>query len=588
MIDPLVSLAYNVYSSKGTYALLLGSGVSKAAGIPTGWEVILDLIRNVAKLEGADCGPNPEVWLKEKHGLDPDYGGLLNLLAKTPAERQQLLSAYFEPTEQQRTEGLKVPTAAHRAIAWLAAQGYVRVIVTTNFDRLTERAIEEAGTTPTVISTIDHLKGARPLVHSQITIIKVHGDYLDSRIRNTARELAGYEAELNTLLDRVFDEYGLIVCGWSAIWDRALRAAIERCPSRRYTMYWASRGDPEPVAKALIESRGGVMISITDANEFFGGVREKVESMASISAQHPISAKVAVATVKRYVVDPTARIRLRDLVHEETERLAQALATGSFSNTASQEHPKELLFRLQKYDAMYETLVAILATGAYWGDQEQAKLWANCVRRIGNLPHDQGGLVYLVKLQRYPALILFYSAGIAAVAAGNNTTVAVLLKTITVNENGSDVPVAAVLNSLALMERDVGRLLPGMERRKTPSSDWVFERLRGPLREFLSTEEDYSAAFNRWEYFLGLFVAEWKRHEWQQAWWGPVGRFGWKWENDPKRWIPTAIKAELEAQGNEWPPLKAGLFGATKETAGMAVEKFNKYVGMVASQMQFE
>src|SRR5437879_2506745 len=55
MIDPLVSLAFSVHSSKGAYALLLGSGVSRAAGIPTGWEVVLDLIRKVAKLEGEDC-----------------------------------------------------------------------------------------------------------------------------------------------------------------------------------------------------------------------------------------------------------------------------------------------------------------------------------------------------------------------------------------------------------------------------------------------------------------------------------------------------------------------------------------------------
>ena len=53
----------------------------------------------------------------------------------------------------------------------------------------------------------------------------------------------------------------------------------------------------------------------------------------------------------------------------------------------------------------------------------------------------------------------------------------------------------------------------------------MFDRLRAPLREFLATEEDYSEAFNRWEYYLGLFVAEWKKDEWQQGWWGPVGRF---------------------------------------------------------------
>jgi type I restriction enzyme R subunit len=42
----------------------------------------------------------------------------------------------------------------------LVAGGYVRVIVTTNFDRLIERAIEDAGVTPAVISTPDATEGA--------------------------------------------------------------------------------------------------------------------------------------------------------------------------------------------------------------------------------------------------------------------------------------------------------------------------------------------------------------------------------------------------------------------------------------------
>jgi hypothetical protein len=38
MVDPMLSLAFSVHSNKGVFALLLGSGVSRASGIPTGWE----------------------------------------------------------------------------------------------------------------------------------------------------------------------------------------------------------------------------------------------------------------------------------------------------------------------------------------------------------------------------------------------------------------------------------------------------------------------------------------------------------------------------------------------------------------------
>ena len=52
MIDPVHSLAFSIQANRGVYAVLVGSGVSRAARIPTGWEVTLDLIRKLAKLYG--------------------------------------------------------------------------------------------------------------------------------------------------------------------------------------------------------------------------------------------------------------------------------------------------------------------------------------------------------------------------------------------------------------------------------------------------------------------------------------------------------------------------------------------------------
>jgi hypothetical protein len=79
-----------------------------------------------------------------------------------------------------------------------------------------EVALSDEGIQPSVVSTIDAIEGALPIVHSPCTVIKVHGDYLDSRLRNTASELEVYEPALNEYLDRLFDEFGMIVCGWSA------------------------------------------------------------------------------------------------------------------------------------------------------------------------------------------------------------------------------------------------------------------------------------------------------------------------------------------------------------------------------------
>lgn len=108
MIDPVLSLAFSLHNNKGTYALLLGSGVSSAAGIPTGWNVVLDLVRKVAAAsgEGAKADVDPAAWYHERYGEQPNYSALLDQLAKTAADRAGFLRGYVEPNEDERERKL--------------------------------------------------------------------------------------------------------------------------------------------------------------------------------------------------------------------------------------------------------------------------------------------------------------------------------------------------------------------------------------------------------------------------------------------------------------------------------------------------
>ena len=216
MIDPQVSLAFALHSNPGAYAALIGSGVFAGAVIPTGWQVVLDLISKLARVLGEDPGDDVSSWYQERFGEEPDYSKLLDTLARSPVERSALLRSYFEPTAEERTRGVKVPGAAHTALAELAATGHVRLFVTTNFDRLIEQALEAAGVNPRVLSTPDSILGSPPLSQAGCTVVKLHGDYLDTRIKNTPAELDSYDESVDALLDRIIEEHGFIVCGWSA------------------------------------------------------------------------------------------------------------------------------------------------------------------------------------------------------------------------------------------------------------------------------------------------------------------------------------------------------------------------------------
>ena len=588
-MHPLLPLAISMHANKGVYALLLGSGVSRAAEVPTGWEVQLDLIRRVARLEGEHCDPYPAEWYADRHGEPPNYSKLLGTLAKTPAERSRLLREYFEPSEEERERGVKLPTAAHRAIAELVKGGYVRVVVTTNFDRLLEQALEAVGVVPTVIASADAAEGALPLVHTSCTIVKLHGDYLDARIRNTEEELAAYPEVLDRLLDRVLDEYGLIVCGWSADWDTALRGAVERCRSHRFTTYWAVRNPkpPSELAQRLIDLRRAEVVPIANADALFAQLAEHVASLEELSRPHPLSAKLAQATLKRYVVEDHHRIRLHDLVIDEVNRV-HAKLTGPLEGgygVLYQGAPtsEELTNRLAQYENLAETLRALMATGCYWGGEGQHGLWVTCLERLADLPDHNGYRVW-INLRRYPALQALYAGGIAAVAANRYDTLAALLTQGRVRQHGRDVPLLLAVNSYEVLSIEDAKLIPGKENRYLPFNDHLSENgaLWEPLRELLPMQERFEECFDRFEYLLGLVHVDLRLQQNGHAW-APVGCFAWRRRDQPSDPL-NVVGDEIVTRVAGSPLLQGGLFGGSLERVEAAKTAYDELIREVRAK----
>lgn len=564
MIDPILSLSMSIYSNKGVYALLLGSGISRSSGIPTGWEIVLDLISKLSYLKNKDYCTDPLEWYKNEFGEDADYSKLLKELGKSPSERQQLLRAYFEPNNEEREKKLKMPSPAHKAIAKLISAGYIRIVITTNFDRLIEKALEEIGINPTVISTPYSIKGAPPISHSKCTIVKVNGDYLDTRIKNTTGELQKYSQGMNQLLDRIFDEYGLIICGWSAEWDIALRSALEHCQNRRYTSYWTSRRETEAYAKKIINLRRAKVIKIKDADSFFSELSEKVLSLEDIDKSHPLSPDVAIATLKRYIVDDRFKISLYDLMNREIESLYTKLSDNIFSMTEPVPEIDSLRLRVRRYEAISNTVLSLFINGCYWGEKKHNKIWVKSIERIANHNKEFSGWAVQLNLKLYPALLMLYGGGIASLFAEKyDTFVSILKKPTIMCNDGKEKPLCFNLTTLHVMDERVGWLLPNMERHHTPLSDYILEILRPYLNDFLPDEMQYKKLFDKFEYLLALIVADLTGN------WGPPGAFVWRDRSRLENGVVDQTKKEVEAMGEEWPLFKLGVFGGS-------IDRFNK------------
>jgi hypothetical protein len=563
MIEPADALAFSMHANKGVYAIILGSGVSRAARIPTGWEITLELVRKLAAVRGEDCEPDPVAWCIEATGRTPDYSELLDALAKTPAERQQLLRSYWEPTEQEREEGAKLPTKAHRAIADLIKLGYVRVILTTNFDRLIETALQDVGIAPTVLSSPDHIAGALPLIHTPCTLIKIHGDYLDTRIRNTPDELSSYPEEFNKLLDRVFDEFGLIVAGWSADWDDALRTAMTRAPYRRFSTYWASRGTPSAKATDLIERRGATLVPITDADAFFVSVAERVKALEEFSRPHPISKQAAIASLKKYLSEDRYRISLDDLISTEADRALKTILAAAPDVNNRDVNAASVERCVQGYEAAMELMIEAGFVAGRWSTPSQLEPWRRALTRFARKAHS-GGVVVWLELQRYPATLLLYGLGIGTVFAQRWDILGLLLSTGFKEQYQKEKRIVDVAPVLVLFDSnpDVMKLLPGRERQYLPLNNRLHDLLSASIGSAFSSSDAFTLAFDWFEVLAGLSYGIPAIND-GSHYWAPPGAFAYRHEN--REAIFASIKESLTQLGDSSPFVTSGIVGASTQ-----------------------
>lgn len=416
MDEKLLSLAFSVEANKGVYALLLGSGISYSAGIPTGRGILRELCRRIMYVNGA-TGNDPFSWYEKRYGKAPLYNEVIEILAKTSSERSGLLKEFFEPTLEEVEQKQKVPTDAHYAIAKLIQRGYIKVIVTTNFDRLLEHALDEHNVQYQTLYHDTDIEGMKPLAHAECTVLKVNGDYRDTRFKNVTDELDNYTVPLAQLLRRVFDEYGIIVSGWSAEWDTALRELIKSVKGRRYSWYWHAFSEKlTPHAEELVSFRdASKIIDPKGADHFFTELHENVLNIAKVKKVSPENMQVKMKRLKRYIQDKR-EIELREMLTEQTKKVVSFLFEQRYTEEPTVEELHTRVWTVAEKSRTLAMLGAILAY--YVRTPEQGELLIQTAERLTGSRHHHGD-PSLLATQEIPLQTVFYSIGISAVMKKN-------------------------------------------------------------------------------------------------------------------------------------------------------------------------
>jgi len=257
--------------------------------------------------------------------------------------------------------------------------------------------------------------------------------------------------------------------------------------------------------------------------------------------------------VRRYLQNNDYRFQelLSDTLSEarevaETIRADRDLPQGEYTN---------LVKRCEEASA---GLAEIAADTAYFGNAQHHEDLITAVNELLKVNAPRGGLVHLNQLRVYPAVVAFYSAGVASVA---RPTYALLrrLHAMPVQEPAiGSVHALYVLSPRYVFGDKLPGVLPDGRRLRTPDSDRLFGVVKGPLcRLPFMTDKRYEEMFARFEY-LNALVAQMSERGFPF-----IGRFLWYGVQFGGRGgIAATVSDEVTAQGEEWLPFKAGLLGS--------------------------
>jgi len=238
------------------FCFVLGAGASRSSGIPTGQELVNRWEEDMQE-RNAD---EHEAWKKR--------------LGITDTNKDQHYSDYYEEYFLEPEDGYNylkgemadaMPSAGYVVLAYLLCQTPHKVVITTNFDHLVEKAVNEyAHTIPLVI-------GHEAIAHhvpSQITdpvVFKIHNDLL-LKPKSVKRDLKILPEEWKAPLERVFREYHPIFIGYAgndpSLMDFLLEN-VELFKDRKWKQpYWMLYGEDQPTEKAerFVNGAGGLWI----------------------------------------------------------------------------------------------------------------------------------------------------------------------------------------------------------------------------------------------------------------------------------------------------------------------------------------
>jgi hypothetical protein len=284
-----------------------------------------------------------------------------------------------------------------------------------------------------------------------------------------------------------------------------------------------------------------------------------------------------IALFKDYLAENRFRIKLDDLVNAAVREAIAMTAPDKFPAEQQIKTGEDVVKALKAYEEAVRPVQAFAVLLGKWATPEQRPTLANLVTRLSDpCAKGYGSNAGFSAFQWYPISLLMYSAGIAALSADNYAAFAAVhtqkidSRTKRIGNTAVPILVPAVDAMLDLAQANVWRCIPGQAGNHAPESEYVFKALKPVFDGLLFLGNSYDQLFNRYE-----ILRTWMYADFTESEWAPVGRYVER-NLRNKGGDYYELRSEAAQQGDQWGPIKAGLFRGSYTRFDESVSKIEK------------
>ena len=219
--------------------------------------------------------------------------------------------------------------------------------------------------------------------------------------------------------------------------------------------------------------------------------------------------------------------------------------------------------RVRGYDAACSTLLTIGPIAGYWAEPEHYSVLERALSRLGTI-EDRSGNNRLAFHGNGTPPCCSYLRWESAPSRLTRSICSVDCFAAPVYEfNEGDVSAAEILprHCLAGEAVSAAKLLPGLERRHYPLSDWIYGVIRSNTKDIIQHEAQHQLIFAKLEVLLALGFAH--RESGRYRYWVPQGTFVYRDEQQGR--VIDEIQNSLSAFGDQSPFVKCSIFGETAD-----------------------